>query len=935
MVIKTVQRAGSARRRGRALTEYRPSSKFDALKRVQRFADCLRRLAFLSIACMVSACGADSVTSVVAVATPSSLCSASLSTRTVGIDAAAVDGQITVVINRECQWTANSDVDWIGLNPRSGQGDSAITYSAKANPAALQRRGTISVNDQRIDVTQAGVPCKFSLSPSSAAIDPTGGRVTVAVSTQAGCSWSGTSHVSWISIVESPATQTGPGTLILRVDANGPTPRSGSVTIADQDTTISQAALPPPSGPPGPCSLTLSAAAETIGAAGGIGTVTLSGLATCNWSAVSNASWIAIIAGSNGTGPGTVQFRIAANPAVSARSGSITIAGQEFIVSQDAAAPAPAPCAFVVSSPTQSVGANGGTGQITVTASAPTCAWTASSVTSWLTVSSGANGTGDGTMTYVAAANATTSQRSGTLIVAGETIVVTQAATAPCTFSLSASSQSVAASGGSGTVTVSASADSCAWTVTGAPTWVTVTTGANGTGNGTAQFTVAANTDSSSRTATLTIAGQTFTVSQAAATIPCTFSLSALSQSVAAAGGTGTVMVTASAGSCGWTATGAPTWITITAGAGGTGTGTVQFTVAANTSLSPRTAPLTIAGQTFTVSQAAATCTFSLSASSQSIAAGGGTGAVTVTASAGSCGWTATGAPTWITITAGAGGTGTGTVQFTVAANTSLSPRTAPLTIAGQMFTVSQAAGTCTFSLSASSQSIAAGGGTGMVTVTTSSGSCAWTTTGAPTWVTVTSGTSGTGTGTVLFTVAANTNPSPRTAVLTIGGQTFTISQAAAPCTFTVFPTSASFAAGSGSGQIGVTASAPACTWTAATSTSWLTITSGGSGTGNGTTKYDVVANTTTSPRTGTLTVAGQPVSITQTGQPLSLSGKVSGKTGTCPNLTFTLSGNTIKTNSTTAFSVSCTAVKDNDKVAVTGLVQADGSVLASTLGPG
>jgi hypothetical protein len=74
-------------------------------------------------------------------------------------------------------------------------------------------------------------------------------------------------------------------------------------------------------------------------------------------------------------------------------------------------------------------------------------------------------------------------------------------------------------------------------------------------------------------------------------------------------------------------------------------------------------------------------------------------------------------------------------------------------------------------------------------------------------------------------------------------------------------------------------------------------------------------------------------VSITQTGQPLSLSGKVSSKAGSCPNLTFILGGRTVKTNSTTTFVVSCAGLKNNDDIAVTGLVEADGSVLASTVG--
>ena len=85
---------------------------------------------------------------------------------------------------------------------------------------------------------------------------------------------------------------------------------------------------------------------------------------------------------------------------------------------------------------------------------------------------------------------------------------------------------------------------------------------------------------------------------------------------------------------------------------------------------------------------------------------------------------------------------------------------------------------TCTFSLSASSQSFEATGGTGNVTVTTSSG-CAWSATSSESWLTVVSGASGTGAGVVMFRVAANTSGLARAASLSIGGQTFTVNQAA------------------------------------------------------------------------------------------------------------------------------------------------------------
>jgi len=67
-------------------------------------------------------------------------------------------------------------------------------------------------------------------------------------------------------------------------------------------------------------------------------------------------------------------------------------------------------------------------------------------------------------------------------------------------------------------------------------------------------------------------------------------------------GGTGSVAVNASAASCAWTAASNVPWVTVTAGASGSGNGTVNFTVADNPG-GDRTGTLTIAGQTFTVTQ--------------------------------------------------------------------------------------------------------------------------------------------------------------------------------------------------------------------------------------------------------------------------------------------------------------------------------------------
>src|ERR1043166_1328873 len=177
------------------------------------------------------------------------------------------------------------------------------------------------------------------------------------------------------------------------------------------------------------------------------------------------------------------------------------------------------------------------------------------------------------------------------------------AATAPvCSFSLSPSSASFAASGGSGNMNLTTSAG-CAWTATSTASWIIINSGFTGSGTGTVNYSVAANSGSA-RSGTMTIAGQTFSVDQAAAAVPsCAYSLSASSAPCTASGGSGSVNVTCGAG-CTWSASSGATWLHTSSS--GSGNGTATYTVDANTGTSSRSGTLTIAGQTFTVSQGAA-----------------------------------------------------------------------------------------------------------------------------------------------------------------------------------------------------------------------------------------------------------------------------------------------------------------------------------------
>jgi hypothetical protein len=99
---------------------------------------------------------------------------------------------------------------------------------------------------------------------------------------------------------------------------------------------------------------------------------------------------------------------------------------------------------------------------------------------------------------------------------------------------------------------------------------------------------------------------------------------------------------------------------------------------------------MSIAGKTFTVTQAGNGCTFTLSPSSQTIASAGGSGTIAITTAA-SCAWSATTNQAWITVSGS--GTGPGSANFTVQPNTGTTSRVGAVAVGPQVFTIVQNGG--------------------------------------------------------------------------------------------------------------------------------------------------------------------------------------------------------------------------------------------------
>ncbi|HUQ32406.1 MAG TPA: M36 family metallopeptidase [Pyrinomonadaceae bacterium] len=106
------------------------------------------------------------------------------------------------------------------------------------------------------------------------------------------------------------------------------------VSAVGNDGTTHTAATNVPTDCGGTCSFSISPTSSSQPATGGTGSVSVTATAGCSWSAVSNASFITITAGSSGTGNGTVSYSVASNAGTTSRTGTMTIAGQTFTVTQ-------------------------------------------------------------------------------------------------------------------------------------------------------------------------------------------------------------------------------------------------------------------------------------------------------------------------------------------------------------------------------------------------------------------------------------------------------------------------------------------------------------------------------------------------------------------------------------------------------------------------
>ena len=236
------------------------------------------------------------------------------------------------------------------------------------------------------------------------------------------------------------------------------------------------------------------------------------------------------------------------------------------------------------------------------------------------------------------------------------------------------------------------------------------------------------------------------------------------------------------------------------------------------------------------------------------VADGGGATVSTI----GSGSWTATTDASWITLVKSSGTAGQA-CTYLVAKNPDADVRVGHITIAGNVFTVTQQG--CSVELSPASADFNRYGGSGKFTASMDV-AVTWTAAASDSWITL-SPSSGVGPTEISYTIAAYDAVGSRTGTIRIGSDSFTINQTGVDVTLT--PTVTNITKEVCIVPIQVVAMA-SVRWTVTPNVSWISVLDGGNGFGGSQVTLAVAENPSFAKRTGTVSVGSAIFTVIQEG---------------------------------------------------------------------
>ena len=301
----------------------------------------------------------------------------------------------------------------------------------------------------------------------------------------------------------------------------------------------------------------------------------------------------------------------------------------------------------------------------------------------------------------------------------------------------------------------------------------------------------------------------------------------------------------------------------------------------------------------------AARCQAAVTNTVPSFSSSGGTGEVKVTV-ARECSWSAATSASWIEILSGQPGQGDGTISYRVNANGDPVLRKGMISIAEQQTEVSQQGAACHYTISIPSGMLAASGARAGVDVRTHS-ACDWTASSDAAWLTLQPA-SGRGDGTIDVIAAANTG-AERPATITIATEHVTLRQQSAPVTPAPAPPPPA------------PAPTPAPTPSPTPSPTPAP-----------------EPPPTTPPPPGSPMPAPPPPEPTPPPPPpppvtIQASGRIDDVSGSCPSVSFTLKGYSVRTSSATQYARgNCKDLRDGRDIVLTAQVESGARVLATKI---
>lgn len=139
---------------------------------------------------------------------------------------------INVTAGVGCAWTTRTDANWVTVDTGStGSGNGTVRLLVQANSGS-DRSTTVTIAGQPFELHQEG-SCSYKIKPNNYHAGRGPDDVDIDVTTDAGCSWTASSTVNWVTVAEG-ATGTGKGKVRLLVQANDGPARVVVLTIAGQ-----------------------------------------------------------------------------------------------------------------------------------------------------------------------------------------------------------------------------------------------------------------------------------------------------------------------------------------------------------------------------------------------------------------------------------------------------------------------------------------------------------------------------------------------------------------------------------------------------------------------------------------------------------------------------------------------------------------------------